>query len=148
MLPYTPADFDAIFAAGGMAELIGDERSSSLPRISQNSTFLYERLHAIAAQRTTAEWLAFCETKRIPVGRVPKLEELVAELPVETHPVVGDYRLIPPPVQFGDSPAGIHLHTRLHGQDTIAMLREAGLSEEAIKAMIERGAALDNRLTE
>jgi crotonobetainyl-CoA:carnitine CoA-transferase CaiB-like acyl-CoA transferase len=143
MLPYTPGDFDAIFAAGGRPELVGDQRCSSLPNISQNSTFLYEQLHAIAAQRTTAEWLAFCDEKRIPVGRVPKLEELVAELPVETHPVVGDYRLIPPPVRYGDSPAGVHLHTRLHGQDTVAALREAGLSEQAIKAMIERGAALD-----
>ncbi|TAL04173.1 MAG: CoA transferase [Rhodospirillaceae bacterium] len=140
MLPYSTADYDALFAEAGLHDLVGGERSATYRAIVDNATFLYGKLRELAATKTTAEWLAFCTVNAIPVGRVRKLDELVSELPAQNHPVIGAYRHIPQPIRFDDSPTALRRHAPLLGQDSIAVLKEAGVADEEIEAMIARGA--------
>ena len=97
-------------------------------------------------ERTSAEWLELAEELGIPAGPVPSVKELVDDpsqnrgvLSEEEHPVVGRYRQIAPPARFGRTPASVHRHAPLPGQDTLAVLEEIGLDAERIKTLIDDG---------
>ena len=104
---------------------------------------LYGELRPIIASRTTAEWLEFCTEHSIPVGRVPTLDEVVAELPKQDHPVVGPWRVIPPPIWFSSAETPEIQAAHRIGEDTRAVLEEAGLATASIEAMFGAGAAYD-----
>ena len=50
-----------------------------------------------------------------------------------------NYRLVPPPVWFTRTPAGVHAPAPGVGQDTRAVLGEAGYSAEEIEDLVEAG---------
>jgi len=89
VLPYSKEQYDALFAAGGREDLLGDARYADGRARIANSDFLYQQVRAILAQRTTDEWLAFCRDNEIPATPVVTLEELLADQPVMTHPLAG-----------------------------------------------------------
>jgi crotonobetainyl-CoA:carnitine CoA-transferase CaiB-like acyl-CoA transferase len=138
ILPYARPDYEALFAAGGREDLVGDDRMRGRA-LMQNADFLYGEVHKITPQRTTAEWLSFCKANDIPVGVIGDLDEIVREMPLQAHAVVGDYRLIPPGVRYMGMEDGAHVDAPLVGQDSEAVLREAGLSEEEVSRLAESG---------
>ncbi len=146
VLPYAWVSYDALFEAGGRPDLIGDARYASGRDRILNSDFLYGEVAAILATRTTAEWLAFCKQHDIPAAAVASLDDMVAELPVERHPVVGDYRVIPPPVRFKSAPASVRRPAPLIGADTDEVLGEVGYSASDIASLRESGAVTEPRL--
>lgn len=140
IMPYSRAAYDALFGEHGRADLLGDPRTEGRGMMV-NARALYADLRPIIATRTTAYWLQFCAAHQIPVGRVVGLDELVAGLPLAEHPDVGRYRHIPPPVWFTGAGAPALRPARRHGADTRAVLREAGLANAAIDALVAAGVA-------
>lgn len=130
MLPYSQENYDALFALGGRADLVGDERYATGRARIAHSDFLYRQVREIAARRTTAEWLAFCADHAIPATRVASIEEIVDELPESTHPVAGAYKVVPPPVRFARTPASVRRPAPLIGEHTDEVLSELGLPAE------------------
>lgn len=124
ILPYSRLHYDRLFAEGGREDLIGDVSYADGPSRIANSDDLYRAVRAIVAQRTTAEWLAFCASEHIPASRVVTLEELVGELPIAVHPVAGAYRHIPPGARFSRTPQTLRHHAPLVGQHTDQVLAE------------------------
>ena len=104
-----------------------------------NAEYLYAQLRPIIATRTTAEWLTFCRQNKIPVGAVEGLNDIVRDYPVADHPVVGSYRLVPPPVRFSVTPAQIRQPAPMPGEHTEELLLEAGLDEPSLASMEKRG---------
>jgi crotonobetainyl-CoA:carnitine CoA-transferase CaiB-like acyl-CoA transferase len=123
ILPYASSHYDAMYRAGGRTDLIGDPRSASKRATIANADFLYSVIHGITPQKTTAEWLSYCKENGIPVTELNTLDEIVEELPIAEHPMIGPYRQIPPPVRFSRTPANIYRHAPGVGGDTAEILQ-------------------------
>jgi crotonobetainyl-CoA:carnitine CoA-transferase CaiB-like acyl-CoA transferase len=133
IFPVSPEMYEALFTAGNRSDLIKPRTRKDVQR---EATFLYQELKKIVAEKTTEFWLDFCKTHHIPVGQVRSLDDLVASLPTSMHPHAGTYRVIPPPVWFGSTPASVRVPAPRLGQDGPAILREADYSEESIAALV------------
>jgi formyl-CoA transferase len=67
---------------------------------------------------------------------VRRLDDLVAELPIAQHPRHGAYRVVPPPVRFGVTPASVRLPAPMLGEHGRSVLREIGMSTEEIEELV------------
>jgi crotonobetainyl-CoA:carnitine CoA-transferase CaiB-like acyl-CoA transferase len=139
-LPYTRRQYDAIFSAAGRDDLLGDARYATAHEANANSPWLYEQIGLMMPERTTGEWLAFFRSLDVPAAPVATLEELVDELPLTDHPVVGAYREIPPAVRFRNAPQSVRRPAPLIGEHTDEVLREAGYDEGGIAELRAKGA--------
>lgn len=148
MMPYNDGHWHRLFAAVGREELLDE------PWFADHSTRLleaervYAELGAIIRQRTTAEWLAFCEAEDIPANAVPELDEILDDpalhrgmVTIAEHPVVGPHRMIGPPMILDDAPLTVRRPAPLRSEHTAEVLAEVGYDDAAIAAMIESGAA-------
>jgi crotonobetainyl-CoA:carnitine CoA-transferase CaiB-like acyl-CoA transferase len=139
VLPYSRRHYEELFRKGGRLDLLADERIASGRARIANSDFLYEVVAGIMPSQTTAEWLAFCHDRMIPASAVADLDDLVDALPDATHPLVGDFKLVPPPMRFSRTPAEVRRSAPLPGQHNREVLREVGLSDEDIGDLEEAG---------
>ena len=140
VFPYTQTHYDALFAASGRDDLVGDDRLSSTRARAANSELLYTTLEAIIATRTTAAWMDFCTEHGIPATPMADLDELVASLPDAVHPVAGAYKTVPSPVRFSRSATSVRRPAPLTGEHNREVLREVGLADEDIDALEASGA--------
>jgi len=138
VLPYSKQQYDTLFAAGGREDLLGDARYADGRARIANSDFLYQQVRAILVQRTTGEWLAFCRDNEIPAAPVVTLEELLAEQPVMTHPLAGDYRHIRPGARLAATPMRASRPAPLPGQHGREVLKEVGYSDDDIDDLLTR----------
>jgi crotonobetainyl-CoA:carnitine CoA-transferase CaiB-like acyl-CoA transferase len=140
VLPYSEANYVALFVRGGRPDLAADARIGSGRARIANADSLYRDVGAVLATDTTANWLAFCRANQIPATEVARLDDLVAELPVADHPIAGPYRVIPHPVRYSATPAGgVRHHAPLPGADGRAVLAEAGIDHDTIAALAAAG---------
>jgi crotonobetainyl-CoA:carnitine CoA-transferase CaiB-like acyl-CoA transferase len=139
VLPYSKQQYDTLFAAGGREDLLGDARYADGRARIANSDFLYQQVRAILVQRTTGEWLAFCRDNEIPATPVVTLDELLAEQPVMTHPLAGNYRHIRPGARLAATPMRASRPAPLPGQHNHEVLREVGYSDDDIDDLLTRG---------
>lgn len=140
VFPYTQEHYDALFAASGRDDLVGDERLSTTRARAANSELLYGTLESIIAGRTTDEWLAFCAGHAIPAAAMADLDDLVDALPDATHPVAGPYKSVPPPVRFSRTPASIRRPAPLVGEHNREVLHEVGVDEQVVDDLEASGA--------
>ena len=84
----------------------------------------------------------------VPTIVVNTLEELTTDphlqavdfWQIEEHPTEGKLRMPRFPVGFSESPASIRSLPPHLGQDSVEILREFGVSEDEIQAMLDSGA--------
>ncbi len=139
VFPYLQSHWDDLVDAGGLGELRGDPRLAHAGRNAEPS-FGYETLGRVLLSRTTAEWLQYCSTRGIPATSVASIEDLMAALPTEEHPVAGPYRVTTAPVRFSKTPTTLRRHAPLAGQHTREVLREVGYRDDDIDAITNRDA--------
>jgi crotonobetainyl-CoA:carnitine CoA-transferase CaiB-like acyl-CoA transferase len=139
VLPYSKEQYDTVFEAGGRDDLLGDARYADGRARIANSDFLYQQVRAVLVQRTTAEWLAFCRDNNIPATALVTLQEIVDDQPLATHPVAGDYRQVRPGARLDRTPMRPGRPAPLPGQDTVAVLRELGLSAAEVDDLVTKG---------
>lgn len=138
ILPYSAAAYAALFAVADRADVI--DLAWTKQDLARQSSRLYKLLKEVVANRTTSFWLDFCKERNIPVGRIATLEELVASLPTERHPDAGEYHVIPAPIWFAKTPAGLRVPAPRVGQDGRQILRRANISDRDIDQMVDSGA--------
>lgn len=143
VLPYTDEHYHALFEAGGRADLLDDPRIESRQSRIANSDSLYRDVAEILRQRSTEDWLRFCTDYGIPSTRAASLDDLVAELPLDEHPVAGTYRVIPPPVRYSATPASVRSPAPMKGQDGRAVLGAIGYSEQELDELVDAGALIE-----
>jgi crotonobetainyl-CoA:carnitine CoA-transferase CaiB-like acyl-CoA transferase len=134
VFPVSPEMYEALFIAGNRRDLVKPGRTRK--DVHREATFLYQELKKIIATQTTEYWLDFCKQHNVPVGRVTSLDDLVGSLPTDTHPLAGNYHVIPPPVWFTSTPARVRVPAPRLGQDGKAILREASYSDDDVDALV------------
>ena len=153
VLPYTDAHWRAFFTLTGRADLLADERYWTLGSRLEHIEPLYEELGRIVATRTSAEWLAVLDAAGVPAMVVNTLETLLSDPQLEAtgfwkiveHPTEGTLRMPDIPASFSRTPGEIRrLQPRL-GEHSVQVLREAGLGEAEIQAMLASGATATPR---
>jgi crotonobetainyl-CoA:carnitine CoA-transferase CaiB-like acyl-CoA transferase len=134
ILPYSTEAYDALFTAGNRRDLIRPGRTR--PELAREATHLYGEMKKIVVTQTTDYWLEFCSKHGIPVGKIGRLDEIVDSLPTNVHPHAGTYHVIPHPVRFDSTPAGIRFPAPRIGQDGRSILEEVGYSSKEIDELI------------
>lgn len=145
VLPYTGDHWAAFLADVGRDDLVptAADRNARAKHIHE----LYAVMAEAMVLRTTAEWMATCDRLDIPAARVYQLDDLpdhphlkAVDFFVERdHPTEGRIRETRPPTKFSKSPARMGRPAPLHGADSRDVLREAGLAENDIAAMVKAG---------
>lgn len=130
LFPYLPKHYTDLFAEAGMPDADVDPRYADQRATLQNSESLYRDVRKIGPTKTTAEWLAYCRAAGIPATRVTSIQDLVDELPLAQHPVVGSYRVIPQMSNFSRTPGGVRLPAPLIGEHTREVLEQMSVEGE------------------
>ena len=147
VLPYTDRQWRA-FLAEIDREDVTKEGWFSDPQ--QRSAHI-DRLYALVAQslpeRTTAEWIASLSARDVPCSEVNSLEDMLTDphlTQIGFFDVPGNYpegivRSLPQSVLFEGFQARADTAPRGLGEDSRAILRETGMSEEDIEALVTSG---------
>ncbi len=149
-LPYTVAQWRAVFARVGRDEVMTDVGVSNRAELNAKSGRLYAALAEITPQRTTAEWMAMFEEMDIastPMVDADKLTEhphlkAVDLFHSEQHPTQGAIRTVRPTSRFSDSPMRVERLAPELGQHSDEVLAELGYSDEEIGGLYAQGAAI------
>ncbi len=146
MLPYTDAQWQALFAAVGQEHLLEQPVFATHRSRLDNADEVYGTLARIAANRTTAEWIDLCSRHGVPVAPIPSLDDIVSDpahhrgvLEDHQHPVAGPFRSIRPPLRFDDSGRRRAAPAPLRAEHTEDVLTRAGYSSDEIERLAEAG---------
>ena len=153
VLPYNTKQWRAFFTAMGRPEMLDDPRVTEPKTRSEKIGELYEMVAECVGGWRTAELLAALQEADIPNGRATPMGELADDLHLKAvglfqhfdHPSEGRIRLAGPGVGFSKTPAEIRTLPAALGEHSVEVLREAGLEEGEIEAMLAAGATLDGR---
>ena len=134
----------------GVGGLVGDPRFATLEEAKDHREALRELLTPVLAEKTSAEWIPLLEAKDILVAPVRSTAEALAdpqlavnEILVEVeHPQLGTMRHVGTPLRLKGTPAPAPAAAPLAGEDTEAVLREAGYAASEITALREQGVIL------
>ena len=151
MMAYTQAHWGKFWDLVGKPEVHRDPRFASIAARAKNVVELYELAGSCIAGKTTAEWLALLREREIPAARMASLDEVLHDPQLAatgffkhaTHPSEGEILYTDLPVRFGGaSMTSERLQPRL-GEHSIEVLREAGLVDSDIDALVACGATVD-----
>jgi crotonobetainyl-CoA:carnitine CoA-transferase CaiB-like acyl-CoA transferase len=151
ILPYSDRNWQHFFRFTGRSDFAEDPRFTRLADRAQNIDQLYALVEQEAVHHTNAQWLAFCDEVSIPCMPVHALEDLaedphlraVGMFEAHQHPSEGAYRTVRSPVSFGASRFQVRHHAPRLGADTREVLREAGLRDGEIDALVQSGSAVE-----
>ena len=147
MMPYTDQHWQRFFNAAGEPDLATDERFTGIAARTLNIEALYEITGRIVAAKATAYWLDLCSRLEIPAARMNQLADLKHDPQLQAtgffsqldDKVMGSLRFPGVPVRFDGKRPPVGMPPRL-GADTEAVLRQAGMAQPRIDAMIAAGA--------
>lgn len=137
VMPYSPADWRAVFRAFGRDDLAADgERLASHRAAIVHAPELYESLGELVRHHSTDECLRLFAEAGVAAAPLATLEELLDACEVVEHPVVGAYRHLPTGISSAaDEPRDLTPAPR-QGEHTAAALREAGVSDADLAACL------------
>jgi len=139
--------FARFCAVAGHPEWIDDERfATNAARVRQRAV-LIPLLRQTTVMKTTAAWIGLLENAGVPCGPINDLAGVFADPQVlhrglhvgMPHAAGGVAPQVANPIRFSATPVGYRLAPPLLGQDTEAVLRELGRSDEAIAALRAAG---------
>ena len=151
MMAYTERHWRRFWAMIGTPEVCDDPRFRDIAARARNVVALYELAAACFPAKTTDEWIALLRDQEIPSARMASLDDLLEDPQLAatgffkhaTHPTEGEILFTDLPVRFSDTAASPQrLQPRL-GEHSREVLREAGLSETEIEALVASGATTD-----
>ncbi len=127
-----------------------DPRFKTIGTRTDYSHELYAYISEAMLTRTTAEWVRALLDADIPVAPLHTLDSLIDDehleavgyVPLVDHPTEGKIRQVSIPSQWSDSPPSIRRHAPRLGEHSVEVLKEAGLSDAEIQALIDSRATL------
>ncbi len=148
LMPYTDAHWRDFFQATGHPDLAADPRFIGIAARTRHIETLYELQAGIVAEHPTAHWLALCEKLEIPAAPVNRLQDLETDPHLRSvdffQPLQSasgsHYRFTRNPVRLARSDVPAAMPPRL-GEHTRDVLRQAGLDDAGIDALLHTGAA-------
>lgn len=147
VIPYTDRQWQALFVAIGQPQLAEDPRFARLHARTRNIAELYRILGRHLAGRTTAEWLEIFEAADIPAMRTNRLDGLLDDPQLRAtgfasevaHPSEGTLLRPKGAVRRDEAPQSAPCEAPRLGEHGAEVLREAGLSEAEIGALMRSG---------
>jgi crotonobetainyl-CoA:carnitine CoA-transferase CaiB-like acyl-CoA transferase len=141
------AEWEGLAKALDHPEWIADPRFNTVAGRVRNVNERLELTAEVLATKTSAEWLARLEANDVPCAPVLSREEVLRdpqvaanELIVESnHPHAGPMRQPRPAARFEATPAGLHRPAPLLGEHTDQILRELGISAQAVADLRSSG---------
>ncbi|MEM1434156.1 MAG: CoA transferase [Pseudomonadota bacterium] len=151
MLPYSAEQWCTFFEAVGQPEAIDELGVMDPVQRAANIDRLYARMRDIVATRSTAEWerlLLEIDIPHAPFTRMQDVREQrhlkgVGLFETVEHPSEGTLVQPRPATRFSDSPASVRRPAPRLGQDTRAILLEAGYSAADIERLLSDGAVAE-----
>jgi crotonobetainyl-CoA:carnitine CoA-transferase CaiB-like acyl-CoA transferase len=148
-LIYNDKQWKAFFALIGRPELMQSEKFRDQEARSRNYDDAYALVDAEMRKRGTEEWIAALEAADIPVQRMNSLDDIIADPHLDAigyfrrieHPSEGRIRSMAVPSEWSETAPEYRRHAPRFGEHTREVLREAGLDDAAIDALIASGAA-------
>jgi crotonobetainyl-CoA:carnitine CoA-transferase CaiB-like acyl-CoA transferase len=148
-LIYNDKQWKAFADIIGKPELMQRPEFATHDARSKNYKSAYAMIAEELKQRSTAFWLEALEKGDIPVQRMNSLDDIVADphlnaigyLQLVDHPSEGRIRMLAVPSEWSESKPEYRRHAPRLGEHTREVLREAGLAEDQIDAMVKSGAA-------
>jgi len=153
ILPYLDAHWQKFCELSGRAELLTDKRFATLADRVANIDDTYEETAKTMVHRTTQEWLDIFGKTSVPTNAVNTLDGLIEDPHLKAvgfwqemnHPTEGKLRMTRFPVNFSATPAENRRHQPQLGEHSMEILREAGLSDEEIAALLASRATVQAR---
>ncbi|NNE22869.1 MAG: CoA transferase [Rhizobiales bacterium] len=147
------ANWEKLIVIAGAEHLGRDPRFADNKARITNRLDLEAELNKIMPARSTADWLKLFDDGGLPAGPVLSVAEMHADpqtiardmVPLVEHPVAGEVNTIGLPVKFSQTPGGIHRAAPLLGEHTTEVLHQAGFDEIEIAALLDKGAAIQNK---
>jgi formyl-CoA transferase len=135
--------FPRFCALLGLDHLVGDPRSASVALRLEHRVELEALIEAVTVTQPRAHWLARCEAAGVPAGPIYSVPEALADPHAQArgmvqglvHPQAGRVPALGNPVKMSRTPPVLERAAPTLGQDTDAILREAGLAEDEIAAL-------------
>jgi crotonobetainyl-CoA:carnitine CoA-transferase CaiB-like acyl-CoA transferase len=147
ILPYMDSHWETFCRLTERDDLLEDPRFRTLADRVANIDDTYEETGRIMATRTTAAWLELFGSTSVPTIIVNSLADLATDPHLEAvgfwqrvdHPTEGKLRMTRLPMNFSATPAEVRRLPPRLGEQSVEVLREAGLSEAEIEAMLAAG---------
>ena len=150
VLPYWDAHWRTFCELSGHPELAEDERFLDMATRLKNINESYRVTGEIIAERDRADWVELLGETNVPLMVVNSLDDLISdehlaasgfwqEFPDGDDPQGGRVRMASYPANFSRTPASIRQPAPRLGQHSLQVLREAGVGEETIEAMLAAG---------
>ncbi|MDH6690262.1 crotonobetainyl-CoA:carnitine CoA-transferase CaiB-like acyl-CoA transferase [Bradyrhizobium japonicum] len=151
-LVYSDKQWNAFFAKIGLAnEADRDPRLNSISARTRNYDFVYDWFSQMMKTRGTAEWMRFFEEADIPHAPLHDLDRLIDDphlaqvglIQSLEHPTEGTLRVAGPAATWSRTPPSIRTCPPRLGEHGSEILREAGLAEAEIAALLAKGALIE-----
>jgi len=141
----------AFFDAIGQPELKTDPRFESVQARFANVSAYFELRASALKTRTTAEWLDLFDEHDVPAMQFNTLDSLLEDphladvgfFETRDHPTEGKIRNMRLPNKWSTGTRKEWMPAPKLGENSREILREAGLSEEEIGALVKSGATID-----
>ena len=148
-LIYNDKQWRAFLTLVGKPELMQTEPFRNQEARSRNYDTAYALVDEEMRKRGTEEWIAALEGADIPVQRMNSLSDIVHDPHLEAigyfgvveHPSEGPIRTMAVPSEWSETVPEYRRHAPRFGEHTREVLREAGLPDGEIEALIASGAA-------
>jgi crotonobetainyl-CoA:carnitine CoA-transferase CaiB-like acyl-CoA transferase len=151
VLPYTERQWRAFLTEIGQEDVAELEWFRDPKIRASRIDDLYALLADNLPLRCTEEWIAVLTARDVPCSTISSIDDLLADPHLSAigfFDVPEGYpddivRAIPQTVTFGDTPIKPDMPPRAVGADTRDLLRNSGLSDPEIDALIASGVAFD-----
>ena len=147
VLIYNDKHWRNFFEAVGRVEMKSDPRFCDHTSRAANIRDVYQFVADIMLTRTTAEWQTLLDKADIPNTPMHTMDSLINDphlnssgfFPIYEHPSEGTVRTTAPVGEWSETPLSIRRLAPQLGEHSREILRELGLSEADIDAMVAKG---------
>jgi crotonobetainyl-CoA:carnitine CoA-transferase CaiB-like acyl-CoA transferase len=151
LIVYTDAQWQAFFDVVGEPDRFqSDARFTTAAARAQNHDHAYAMLSEFLVARTTSEWISLLRERDIPCMPMHDLHGVLDDPHLQAvdffemveHPSEGRVRIMHVSSQWSDADVSVYRHAPRAGEQSVEILKEAGLAQSRIDTLMSSGAVI------